>query len=198
MLRTAKGTTLLTQKSPLLTHQVDSDERMYFLTRNAFEILNFNQNLIQFADNKASILILINSIFIATVTGLMKDTSSTEPFMHMLIDTARVCFFFCSVLSILCSLLVVTAKADNDTTEGNKTRRDLVFYEHISCRKDINHYCFEYKNTNPRIFLDDLLARNYVAAAIASKKFHFNWFAKKITTLSCIMWVIYVTLVFCL
>ena len=198
MTKSARAEATIRHRSRLLTHQEETEERLYFQTRNALEILNFNQNLIQFADNKASILILINSIFIATVTGLIKDPASASPLMHMLLDSSRICFFFASVLSILCCLMVVTAKADSSITEGNIARKDLVFYEHISSRKDINHYSFEFKNTSPRIFLDDLLARNYVAAAIASKKFNFNWFAKKITTLSCLLWVLYVTLVFCL
>jgi hypothetical protein len=198
MTRNARISALSTaRKSPLLTRQEDNDERLFFQTKSAFDVLNFNQNLIQFADNKASTLILINSIFIATVTTMIKDPSSLHPTLFMITHIIKVCFFFSSVLSILCCLGVVTAKADNCITEGNKTRKDLVFYEHIVTRKDLHNYCYEYKNTNPRIFLDDLLARNYVAAAIASKKFSFNWFAKKVTTLSCILWVLYVTLMFC-
>jgi len=42
----------------------------------AFSILNYNQNLIQFADSKANALLLINSIFLAASLRSLKPFKS--------------------------------------------------------------------------------------------------------------------------
>lgn len=149
------------------------------LTKSAFEILHYNQNLIQFADGKANTLIVINSIALASATassGLMG---------------LKMAFLLASVLSILLCLAVVVSRADAD---DEARRRDHIFFGDIMARSNGEQYAYEYVRTEPRIFLDDLLKRNYRLASIADRKYRFYGAAQQVTVVACVLWLSWLVL----
>lgn len=149
------------------------------LTRSAFEILHYNQNLIQFADGKANTLIVINSIALASATA-------TSGLVGL-----KMAFLLASVLSILLCLAVVVSRVD---PEDESRRRDHIFFADIMSRANGEQYAYEYVRTEPRVFLDDLLRRNYRLASIADRKYRFYSTAQQVTVVACVLWLSWLVL----
>ena len=142
----------------------------------AFDILEFNQNLIQFADNKANTIIVINSIFLASLSSI----SSGQATM------LKAAFFMISVLAIIYCLRVVTARKDPIEAPGS---RDLIFFEDIISIKNAKSYLHSYMNKHEISFLNDISERIFKASLIAHAKYQLYSKAQRLTFFSCLLWI---------
>jgi hypothetical protein len=160
-----------------LEHQVE----------NAFEILHYNQNLVQFADSKANTLILINSIALASIFGM---TVAVPPDWRALATILRVTFLLASIASVGLCLQVVLSRIE----DPGQRRRDLVFFADILARPSVMSYRLDFSRTDGDAFLGDLVDRNYRIAAIASRKYRFYGMAQQATVSACALWMLYIVL----
>ena len=152
-------------------------------TRHAFEILNYNQGLIQFADNKANTLILINSIALATATGIHV---AVPPEWAGEAWGVKMAFLVTSVASIVACLRVVAVR--NANTERMR-HYDLVFFGDIVAHQTARCYRSQFLRMEPGAFLDDLIECNFRLASIADAKYrHYAW-AQRTTVLACGLWM---------
>lgn len=155
---------------------------------SAFEILHYNQNLVQFADSKANTLILINSIALASSMALPAALPvEWRPLMGVL----RMIFLVTSVCSVGLCLSVVLARIE---PTAQVRRRDLVFFADILARPSVYAYSNDYLRTDGTTFLNDLIDRNYRVAAIASRKYHYYTAAQHATVCACGLWMVLIAL----
>ncbi|MEQ8222327.1 MAG: Pycsar system effector family protein [Candidatus Eremiobacterota bacterium] len=159
----------------------ETKERMEF----ALSVINFNQGLIQFAETKANTLLIINSIFLATVTAMMEGTVS-EGFLGIIFNTVRILFMVTTICSIITCLMVVMPKSDSNPLHGKK---DLIFFMDILSHSNSENYMFEFHKTKSITLIDDLLRRGYMTATIAKEKFNRYKIAQIITFTSTFFWI---------
>ncbi|MBF0501802.1 MAG: hypothetical protein HQM09_16820 [Candidatus Riflebacteria bacterium] len=148
----------------------------------AFNILNYNQGLIQFADGKANGLLLINSIFIASIgpfIEVIRKGASSTGFILLLI------FFIASITSILLALSVITTRRAAEA----KHDRNLVFFGGIIQSNSPEGYMHEFSNIEAKRFHETLLTSIYVVSKIADGKYAVYSFAQSLTLISCIFWI---------
>lgn len=145
----------------------------------AYQVLNYNQQLIQFADSKAGNLIVINSLFIAAVqaTGLKAAGS--------LAHTLQAGYVLLACIAVLYCLSVITSRGDNATNP----RKDLAFFGDILARRSATSYVSEFRSTSPQLHLEDILRRTYVLAGIAQRKFASFGAAQNLTVYAATLWV---------
>ncbi|MBI2266284.1 MAG: hypothetical protein HYU64_14150 [Armatimonadetes bacterium] len=158
---------------------------MFHRIESAFDILHFTQNLIQFADNKANTLIVINSIFLASLPSLAAERT----FMVVgggFLGILRGLFFVASVTAVIYCLLVVMARKDNPETSK---RPDLIFFDDIVKHKNASSYFYEYMKIGDATLLEDLARRNFNAAGIAQNKYNLYGTALRVTFASCLLWI---------
>ncbi len=154
----------------------------------AFNILNYNQGLIQFADSKANALLLINSIFIASICPFIELFKKGGPLITGLV----VVFFVASIVSILLALGVITARQVSDIEATNRT---LVFYGHITENNSPEGYIHEFGSSEIKKFRESLLVNVYVLAKIASNKFKIYGVSQGLTMFSSILWIMCMVLI---
>ena len=159
----------------------ETKERMEF----ALSAINFNQGLIQFAETKANTLLVINSIFLATVTAMM-DIQVTESLFNTIFSTVRILFLVTTACSIITCLMVVMPKSDDNSLHGKK---DLIFFMDILSYRNIENYTFEFHKTKIATLIDDLLRRGYMTASIAKEKFNRYKIAQFMTFISTFLWL---------
>ncbi|MGV8123475.1 MAG: hypothetical protein AB2L14_27290 [Candidatus Xenobiia bacterium LiM19] len=152
----------------------------------AMDILHYNQNLIQLADSKANNLIVINSIFLASVTSLIMAPGAVGQAFPGLKGVLHLAFFFAAVSAIFFCLRIIMTKGDFSEKMRHK---DLIFFGDIVHRNLPENYIFEYYRIKPKEFLDDILGRIFATASIADRKFNFTKTAQNITVLSSVLWV---------
>ncbi|MFZ2960054.1 MAG: Pycsar system effector family protein [Candidatus Ozemobacteraceae bacterium] len=148
----------------------------------AFNILNYNQGLIQFADGKANGLLLINSIFIAAIgpfIEVIRKGGSPLGFILLLV------FFVSSITSILLALGVITTRKAAE----EKHERSLVFFGGVIQSNSPEGYIHEFSNVEAKRFLEALLTNIFVVSKIASGKYAIYAFAQALTLISCIFWI---------
>jgi len=147
-------------------------------------LMNFNQSLIQFADSKANGLVLVNSIFLASMAPaidvLKKPTTGTS------IKAVALVFFAVSVLALLGSLWVTLARAPHDHGERPKS---LAYYKHILSYHSAQGYVDEFRESDGEHALDALLVATYDLAGIASAKFKAYKSAERLTLLGAVLWI---------
>jgi len=150
----------------------------------AFHILNYNQGLIQFADGKANALLLINSIFIASITPFIEKVSKAGA--HL--GTALLLFFFISsVVSVLMALGVIMTRKVPDIENKSKT---LIFYGHIVDAHSPEGYIHEFSSAEVKKFREGILTNIFVVSQIANTKFAIYNFAQAMTLISCLLWIL--------
>lgn len=140
------------------------------------EVLHYNQNLVQLADSNAGNLIIINSIFMASVTSFAVHAKGGS-MLNGLEQLLQFGFLVSSVVAIfLCLQLIMT--------KGNFTEKirylDLVFFGDIMHRKNSDGYIFEFTKAKPKHILHNILRRIYQTSLIADRKFAYcrlaqNW-----------------------
>jgi hypothetical protein len=150
----------------------------------ALDILAYNQGFIQFADSKANALLLINSIFLASIGPFIDVLKKGANPMGKLI--AVVFFLFC-ILSILLTLAVImTRKLPTIETES----KGLIFYGHIADTRSPEGYIHEFKNFEASKFRESLLSNIFVVSKIATTKFAWYGYGQVTTLFSCFFWIL--------
>lgn len=158
---------------------------------NAFEVLAYNQELVQFADGKANTLILINSIALASTFGL---TTPIPPEYRTVLVLLKFAFLITSFLAVGLSMAVVLSRIE---PEAGGRRQDLVFFADMLSRSSYASYRTAFLRTSAATMLDDLLARSYRVASIASRKYWWYGEAQGVTVVACALWLVYIFVVQC-
>lgn len=149
------------------------------LSREAYEVLDYNQQLVQFADSKAGTLIVINSLFVAAMGATQAAGSEMQILRGLTVVAAAVAVVLC--------LTVVMTRAEEPP---NVKRHDLIFFDDILKRPSAAHYAAEFLRTPESVHLDDLLRRTYVLAGIAKRKFGAYSTAQTMTAVSGVLWLL--------
>lgn len=148
------------------------------LVDSAFEILNYNQQLIQFADSKAGNLIVINSLFIAAAqSGAASGGLALKLLQMMLVLTAGGALLLC--------LAVIMSRA----YLPRMPRKDCIFFGDIAQRRNMNHFVRDFTASSGQTHLEDSLRRTYVLALIASRKFSIYGWAQWLTAGAAFLWL---------
>ena len=150
------------------------------LLSDAYQVLNFNQQLVQFADSKAGNLIVINSLFIAAAQASNLGAGVTGLPRYL-----GLAYVICSSLAVLFCLSTVMSRVEVPPSP----RKDLIFFGDILTRKQPARYSQDFQATAPAVHLDDVLRRTYVLATIAARKFDSYSTAQTLTAISGVAWV---------
>ena len=156
----------------------------------AFSILNYNQNLIQFADSKANALLLINSIFIASLGAFLptiKSDGSTTLYLVFLL------FMVACIFSLLLALGVIMTRSG---TSAHTPPRSLFYFGHIADFSTADSYCHEFAHAEIEHVRQATLANVYVLAKIAQGKFAVYHMAQTATLISSSLWMITMVILF--
>lgn len=148
-------------------------------------MVGFNQGLVQFADSKANGLVIVNSIFLASMVPAlegMKRTASPE-WLKLLAGA----FFACSVLALLASLLVTLSRG---APADEPRAKSLLFHKHIIEFTKAQSYVDEVREADGERILDSLLVSNFDLATIASAKFKAYKIAERLTLGAALLWVV--------
>lgn len=146
---------------------------------SAFEILNYNQQLVQFADSKAGNLIVINSLFIAAAQA---GHSSSHPWLLKLVQLPLV---FAAGLALAICLLVIMNRAGLP----KMPRKDCIFFGDIAQRKNMNQFVSDFTSSSEQQHLEDSLRRTYILALIANRKFSLYGWAQALTATAACIWL---------
>lgn len=149
------------------------------MAEEAFHTLQFNQELVQFADNKAGTLIVINSLFIAAAQAVPGKSMIVMLAGGLVVLTAALAIFFC--------FSVVSTKFVGPQAQ----RQDLVFFAHIAKRASAEQYASDFFAVTGAVQVEDILRRVYVTATIAKRKFQAYSTAQSITGASFGAWVLF-------
>lgn len=149
------------------------------MAEEAFHALHFNQELVQFADNKAGTLIVINSLFIAAAQAVPGKSALVMLAGALVVLSAALAIFFC--FSVV-STKVVGAKS---------TRQDLIFFGDIAKRASAEQYASDFFSVQGAQQVEDILRRVYVTATIARRKFKAYATAQMMTGASFGSWVLF-------
>lgn len=145
----------------------------------AFEILSYNQQLIQFADSKAGNLIVINSLFVAAAQA---SHSTSYPLLMKLVQVPLV---LAAGLALALCLLVIMNRAGLPKTP----RKDCIFFGDIAQRKNMNQFVQDFTNCPEQQHLEDTLRRTYILALIANRKFSIYGWAQMLTACAALIWL---------
>ena len=149
----------------------------------AFEILNYNQQLVQFADSKAGNLIVINSLFIAAAQASTSNSLVLKLFQLSLVAASGVALLLC--LSVIMSRGQVP----------RLPRKDCIFFADVVQRTGfppihLGQYLHDFAQMGPQGLLEDTLRRTYVLAVIAQRKFQAYTWAQRATAGAALMWLL--------
>src|SRR5581483_11455599 len=129
----------------------------------ALAMLGFNQGLIQFADSKANGLVVVNSIFLASLTPAFEHLKSGPPALKAAAGASAAV----SVLALLASLWVMLSRAPDPHEPRPKS---LVYHKHILALSRAQNFVDEFREAEGEKALDAFLFSTYDLAAIASAK----------------------------
>jgi hypothetical protein len=147
--------------------------------QEAFQLLSYNQQLIQLADSKAGNLIVINSLFIA---AMQSQGAQTGWGLAHLVQTAYVLI---SCLAVLACLRAISTRAHASSSD----RKDFIFFKDILSRGNAGRYIRDFRAASPDFQLDSTLRRTFVLAEIAQKKFEVYSLAQRLTIWAAVAWV---------
>lgn len=142
----------------------------------AFEVLHYNQSLVQFADSKAGNLIVINSLFIAA--------AQAGGASFLLLKLLQASLVLCAGVALLLCLAVIMSQGGLPRLPG----RDGIFFGDITHRK-MDAYVRDFQATPDHA--GDALRRTYVVALIARRKFACYGWAQWLTAGAAVLWLIH-------
>ena len=148
----------------------------------ALSMLGFNQGLIQFADSKANGLVVVSSIFLASLAPAIEHVRTAPLPVKALAGVSCAA----SVLALLASLRVMLARA-HDTHEPRP--KSLLYHKHILGFSKAQSYVDEVRESEAEKVLESFLMSNYDLAAIASAKFAAYKTAERLTLLGALLWI---------
>jgi hypothetical protein len=132
----------------------------------AFKLLDNVQNLINFADTKINVLLVISGV---TTSFIL--TNFQELFDLCLISKIFLGLYFIAFLIFLIfSLLTIAPRKDNHT--GNSVSK-TIYFEHIGSRIEVMDFINDYKKLDEPCFQSDLLYQVFENSKIADNKFKF-------------------------
>ena len=147
----------------------------------AFEVLNYNQQLIQFADAKAGNLIVINSLFIAAAQAGHSSSHS------LLLKLVQLPLVFAAGLALTICLLVIM----NRGGLPKMPRKDCIFFGDIAQRKNMNQFVQDFSSCSEQQHVEDSLRRTYILALIANRKFSLYGWAQMVTASAALLWLVH-------
>ncbi len=129
-------------------------------------VFKHNQNLIQLADNKASIIISVISVLIPIIFGMDVFISTNDQ-----ISNFKAFLYISFIISVVLlaitfsfAILVIVARTKEEYG-------DLIFFANIK-KKKIEEYEVFIKTLNKKLILEDYIKENYAIAQINSKKYN--------------------------
>jgi hypothetical protein len=146
-------------------------------------MVGFNQGLVQFADSKANGLVVVNSIFLASMVPALEGVRHAGPEWLRMMGGA---FFACCVLALLASLMVMISRG---APAGEARGKSLLFHKHIIELGKAQSYVDEVREADGEKLLDSLLVSNFDLATIASAKFRAYKIAERLTLGAAVLWV---------
>ena len=146
---------------------------------SAFEVLSYNQQLIQFADAKAGNLIVINSLFIAAAQASHNTSHS------LLLKLLQVPLVLAAGLALTTCLLVIM----NRSGLPKMPRRDCIFFGDIAQRKNMNQFVADFTACSEQQHLEDSLRLTYILALIANREFSLYGWAQMLTVAAAFIWL---------
>jgi hypothetical protein len=148
----------------------------------SLEMIGFNQGLIQFADSKANGLVVVSSIFLASLSPAIEHMRAAPLAEKVLAGTSAAA----SVLALLASLRVMLARAP---ASNDPRPRSLLYHKHILGFTKAQSYVDEFREADAEKVLESFLMSNYDLAAIASAKFAAYKAAERLTLLGALLWI---------
>jgi hypothetical protein len=148
----------------------------------SMEMIGFNQGLIQFADSKANGLVVVSSIFLASLSPALEHLKTASLLEKAVAGASAVA----SILALLASLRVMLSRAP-DTHDPRP--RSLLYHKHIIGFTKAQSYVDEFREAEGEKVLDSFLMSNYDLAAIASAKFSAYKTAERLTLLGALLWI---------
>lgn len=143
-----------------------NDNNKSILLKNAWDIYNNNQNMIQFADKKVSVLLLINTIITSTLFNAFFKQLNGNNKITFLFLTYAICLGF---FIFFCGGVFFPRPAKFSGEDVPK----LIYFNHISKRKNPNEYYKDFLNTNIVKLLEDLIYQIYETSKIANAKYRY-------------------------
>lgn len=155
----------------------------------AFNILSYNQELIQFVENKAGNLMVINSIYIGTLIPFASKlkNSSNHQILGIFILGLVIFLTISKALSII-STHKKSSALENYENLGNEI--SLIYFRDINTMITANAYINEFKKVDAPNFLNSLLNSIYLNSEIAKDKYEKFNFALTLTKLATLLWII--------
>lgn len=159
-----------------------------------FGMLDYNQGLVEFADQKASSLILLNSLLIAAA-GTLESGGHLGVF--------KLCSMLVSAFAVYLCFQVITSQGGGggessagDDSPIKKPRsasgwqaNDFVFFGCVAKNSSGTAYAEAYRSSLPEERERALLERTYVVAGIAKRKFGQYRQAQQTTFWALVVWV---------
>lgn len=150
----------------------------------ALATMQQSQSFIDFTDNKASTMLLVNSIFIATSSAAGVPAG------------LRAALVLSAVVSIGLCLLVVRARLPGPLAPE---RSQLVFWGHIAARATSNNYLWDFRRAELSDVCEQLVVGNHDLARVVARKFRTYLWAQYATFFTAALWVVgLLTVVFAL
>ena len=146
---------------------------------DAYHALNYNQQLIQFADSKAGNLIVINSLFVAAAQAQSHASQLAKWSQSIYVSLAAVAVLFC--------LAVISSKGKYVSDKG---RPDILFFGDILKRSSADSYRNDLTTLDSDDLISDTTNRTYQLAQIAARKFRLYHYAQNLTSLAACAWVL--------
>lgn len=146
---------------------------------DAYQALNYNQQLIQFADSKAGNLIVINSLFVAAAQSQSHLSQLATWSQSVYVSLAAVAVLFC--------LAVISSKGKYSSEQG---RPDTLFFGDILKRSNASSYRNDLASLDSDALISATTKRTYQLAQIAARKFRLYQYAQNLTSLAACAWVL--------
>lgn len=145
-------------------------------------MLSFNQSLIQFADSKANGLVVVNSIFLASLAPALDHVKTAPLGLKVAVGASALV----SVLGLLASLMVMLSRAP----ESHEPRpKSLIYHKHILNFTKAQSYVDEFREAEGEKVLDAFLFSIYDLAGIANVKFQAYKTAERLTLVGALLWI---------
>lgn len=128
-------------------------------------VFSHNQDLIQLADSKASIIISVISVLIPIIFGMDVFISTNEKFLNLMVFLYISFLISVALLTItfIFAILVIVARTKEEYG-------DSIFFANI-IKEELKKYEDFIKNLNEKLILEDYIKENYAIAKINEKKY---------------------------
>lgn len=130
----------------------------------AWRVLEFNQNLVRAADQKAYLLVGMSALLATFVANNLEKILK----MGALQSSLLLLFLVASAVFFACALVTLLARAQKPAGDSSA---NLIFFGDIASRPDAAHYARDVAATDLHAVLDDLTHQAHSVASIATRKY---------------------------